>query len=205
MNEPDPYEPHRGRGLTPGNRELILAGMDVEYERQQWYRVRQRFYNTLLDATLLLEQLPEDQLARWLSPDETDWGTVYDSMVDMVALFVASFYDRDVEAPDAMVNRLIEQGVKRAVEQRGLELHQYEPLSYSTEPDELEDIKDRFLSGEELSYAEFQLLQRQGVLSDLTKQVRVARMAPDSDSEGDLTNGETATSISGSGAANEQA
>ena len=183
----------RGRGfLTPTDREF-LTGDRSEYEdasiRQKWYRINRRIRNAILDFGLLLEHLPSDRLGMAFYPDDDDdRKKLWDGVRAVLALLFLQQYEEhkqmdlpeswDVDrerflTPKVNQNRLVEAGLRRALESRGESLHEYEQFDYRTAPLNLKDLWRRFNSGEPLSLEEFETLQREATTADIRWQARV--------------------------------
>lgn len=191
-DESDDFD--RPRGLTSADRAFLAADtshIDDGTSRQKMYRIRQRVRSMILDFSLLLEELGPDQIVQIFAPpeeqDEEGTDEIDTAMTDAVALFFVSFIDRkaadeegwdaQVPHPDANVRRLVREGLRRALGERGLSLFEFE-LSYSTESPDIEEIRERFLAGEYLTHEEFDVLDRADVIDMDLRDVAYVRYSP---------------------------
>lgn len=195
----------RDRGiLTPSDRKFLIGDRD-DYEessiRQKWYRIVNRVRNSIQDFTLLFETLPPNRLGQIFYPGDrgdADRSDIYQSMRAGLALFFLQQYEEPNQMdlpeswnvpperfffPQHRQNRLVERGLRRALESRGEQLHEYEYFEYKTEPLNLENLWRRYQSGEPLTMEEFETLQREATTADIQWQARVVNESAFSENE----------------------
>jgi hypothetical protein len=101
-----------------------------------------------------------------LKPPEERLIGIYEGMIDVLALFFKSFYERgNAEYPQVQVEQLIEASLRRVLADRGESLYDFR-FEYSTSPLDIEQLTQRFYDGEKLTYDEFETLRREGNIVD---------------------------------------
>ena len=187
---PDYRDFDRPRGLTKSDRAFIAGNRDSYTEdskRQKWYRIRRRLRSSLVDFSLLLEELEPERVVEIFSThgqgsaDGVEAGYIDEAMVDALAFFIASFYDEaevggNTIGADVNVRTFLEAGLRYGLEARGLALHDFD-LTYSTSPLDLDKLLLRFFNGEELTLEEFETIQREASIVDLRQYASVRHMA----------------------------
>lgn len=123
------------------------------------------FEDLFEDRAELADVDPETGQIQLKPPEERLIG-VYEGTIDMFALLFKTFYERDnVEYPQVHIRQLVEAALRRLLAERGEELYNFE-LEYNTEPVDIEELRDRFLDGQKLTYGEFEVLRREGKFLD---------------------------------------
>ena len=186
-DETDPFD--RPRGLTSSDRAFIEAdrsNISDNTRRQKWYRIRERVRSMILDFSLLLEHLPDDQLEQIFYPDDREErrGLNRSANAAMALFFYRQYLNPDapkevLENPGmsmARQNSLVRAGLEQMLERRGEDLYEYDYFGYSTAPPDLEDLWRRFRSGEALTHEQFETLQRQWSRRDLRDWVMVTHV-----------------------------
>jgi len=189
--------------LSDGEREYLEEkDLSGAHERTVRSRIRQKTEEALEDFQLLFENLREDDRSqifttarerdpegpkKYNSEDPLPPSmTMYQEVADILSFFILAYYDmRENGGPitddDLMVqehlNMLLKEAISRALEKQGRTLDEYEDFSFETDPTEIEELLQRFRDGKPLSYREFQRLQREGSLTDLTDSVSILRKA----------------------------
>jgi hypothetical protein len=179
-------DPDRPRGiLSPTDRRYLLMSeeeREEEYTQQGRSRrrkaIEERLQEGYKDFTILLDELSPKEVAEFLPGGIRggEGGELYQGEIDALALFIASLYDREVAAPDAMLNNLVESALGRALDARGEELEDYDELRYN-EQAELQELQQRFYTGQALSIREYRRLQAEGVTTDLSNVAEVRNRA----------------------------
>lgn len=151
----------------------------MRYQRRK--AIRERTRNACRDFSLLLDELEPEEVAKIFpfGDDTQDTDGVYSGMTDAMALFFVSFFDRegvsDVSARE-MVDMVVQQAAKQALEARGRELESYQSVRFN-EDDTIGELRERFFTGETLTFQEFQRLQAEGGTVDLRNQVEVCHFS----------------------------
>lgn len=173
---------HKGF-LTDADKEFLRGEKEysgenaaqMRYQRRQ--AIRERTRNACRDFSLLLDELEPEEVAKIFPFGEgtQDTEDVYDGMADALALFFVSFFDReDVSEVGArqMIDMVVREGIEEALEARGRELESYQSVQFN-EDDTIAELRERFFTGETLTFEEFQRLQAEGGTVDLRGQVEV--------------------------------
>lgn len=211
QNQPDNEEAdevEREGGLSNADRRF-LAGQSGDVvdntKRQRRRRIRNRVAGMMLDFTLLLDEWDPDEIATVFADAGVPDGDrdLYEGMRDALALVLVSFYDRqehnddDDVIPEAGVDSMVAGGLRRALQARGMELHDREPVSYNTRPVDLEELHNRFTNHKPLTYNEFQTLRASSIFGDeVLDKLQVQMMGSPPDENGD--DGEEAKGDTGS-------
>jgi hypothetical protein len=181
MADPDGVPEDRGASLLTNAQREYLRGereVDAPNERAIRSRIRERTVNAVLDFSILVQGLDEEDIEKIrkderLSPEKSGWKYTSKALADMFG-FLYLLQDRGPRMVQTM-----KRGTRRAEERRGNRVTNYDiEFRFDTQPIErLERLRD---SGEELDIDELKDLVRTGAmtLDEYTEELQ-SRQTPD--------------------------
>lgn len=148
----------RGRGvLTPTDRAFLRGEKEYKNEETATHRradIRQRVRDSIMDFTLLVEELPEEDRNRIFGPDADDETISDQAMADMIAFLAMGVEQNPHPSQDTLrmpeLEDLIQLGIERALLVQGVHPQKISvDIDVQTYNERAVELSRRFLEGDQ--------------------------------------------------------